>query len=309
MIHARSLDAILLKSSWLTVGVFDGVHRGHQQVVGRLTSGAHSLGVPAAVVTFWPHPATILGGGKLRCLTTPDERAALLSSLGVDAVLTYPFDAETANTSAKDFVTRLHGQLDFKRLLVGYDFALGKGREGGAGRLAEIGRQLGYEVESVPALSDESGVISSTEIRKLVSTGDLAAAAALLGRPYALHGPVIRGDARGRDLGYPTANIDVPPEKILPLNGIYACRATIGAQAYRAAVNIGVRPQFHPDAQTPLVEAHILDLHQDLYGLDVRLEFMHRLRDEMRFPSVDDLIGQIARDVVRTRELLDDPAP
>ena len=304
MIHVRSLDEVSLRDSWLSIGVFDGVHRGHQEIIRRLTSGAHAGGVPAAVVTFWPHPATVLGGGAVRCLTTAGERADLLSGLGVDAVITHQFDAATANTSAQDFISRLHRRLDFRRLLIGYDFALGKDREGNSSRLAEIGRTLKYEVEIVPAVSDESGVVSSTEIRKLVATGDVAEAAKLLAHVYSLHGPVVPGDGRGRDLGYPTANIEVPPEKILPANGIYACWAWLDGQRHIAAVNVGVRPQFHPDAHTPLVEAHVLDLDRRFYGSDMRLEFVHRLRDEMRFPSVPELVEQIRRDVQRTRELL-----
>lgn len=304
MIHVRSLDEVSLKHSWLSIGVFDGVHRGHQEIIRRLTLGAHTAAEPAVVVTFWPHPATVLGAARVRCLSTADERAELLSAFGVDVVVTHTFDAATANTTAADFVARLHRRLDFRHLLIGYDFALGKGRQGDASRLAEIGRSLMYEVEIVPALSDESGVISSTEIRKLVATGDVLAAAGLLGRPYGLRGPVVAGDGRGRDLGYPTANIDYPQEKILPANGIYACWAWIEGQRHRAAVNVGTRPQFHPEADTPLVEAHILDLDRQLYGLDVQLEFILRLRDEMRFGSVPELIEQIGRDVLRTSELL-----
>lgn len=304
MIHVRSLDEASLRQSWLTIGVFDGVHRGHQEVIRRLTSGAHAAGHPAAVVTFWPHPATVLGSGTVRCLTTPGERAHLLSTLGVDVVVTHRFDAETAGTSAYDFVRRLHQQLHFQRLLIGYDFSLGKGREGDAARLAEIGRAFAYEVEIVPALSDESGVISSTEIRKLVATGAVTEAAALLGRLYSLHGPVVPGDRRGRALGYPTANVEYPLEKILPANGIYACWAWLDGSRHRAAVNVGVRPQFHPEAHTPLVEAHILDLDRQLYGCDLRLEFVQRLREEMKFPSVPQLIEQIQRDVQLTSQLL-----
>lgn len=306
MIHVHSLDALSLRQSWLTIGVFDGVHRGHQEIIRRLTDGAHAANAPAAVVTFWPHPATVLADAKVRCLTTADERAGLLGWLGVDAVITHTFDRVTARTSALDFIGLLHARLDFRRLLIGYDFALGRDREGSAGRLAEIGRQLGYEVEVIPALSDESGVISSTEIRKLVATGDVASAATLLGHPYSLHGPVVPGDGRGRNLGFPTANIDYPAQKILPLNGIYACWAQVDDQRLPAAVNVGVRPQFHPDSQTPLVEAYILDLDRQLYGMDLRIDFVQRLRDEMRFPSVPALVDQIHRDVARTREMLTD---
>jgi riboflavin kinase/FMN adenylyltransferase len=304
MTHVLSLEGISLPESWLTIGVFDGVHRGHQEIIRRLVAGALSAKVPSVVLTFWPHPAKVLGDGRVRCLTTANERAALLSELGVDTVITHRFDAATAGTSAQDFVAVLQQKLGFRRLLIGYDFALGKGREGNAARLAEIGRLLNYEVEVVPALSDESGVISSTEIRKLVATGDVATAAGLLGHPYSLEGPVVTGDGRGRELGFPTANIDYPEEKILPANGIYACWAWLDGARRAAAVNVGVRPQFHPDAHKPLVEAHILDLQQQLYGIHVRLDFVERLRDEMRFPTVAHLVEQIERDVQQTRQLL-----
>jgi riboflavin kinase/FMN adenylyltransferase len=206
-------------------------------------------------------------------------------------------------------VANLHQQLHFDRLLIGYDFALGKGREGDAARLTEFGAALGYEVEVVPALSDESGVISSTAIRKLVATGDVSAAGALLGHPYSLHGPVVPGDARGRELGFPTANIQYAPEKILPSNGIYACWLWLGVQRLAAAVNVGVRPQFHSGAVHPLVEAYILDFDRDIYGEDVRLEFVRRIRDEMRFPFVSDLISQIHLDVQHIRQVLAADSP
>jgi len=256
------------------------------------------------VLTFWPHPATVLGGRGMRCLSTIDERVALLEALQVDVVVTHPFDAVTARTSALDFVSSLHAHLHFQQLLVGYDFALGNGREGNATRLAEIGRPLDYEVQIISALGDESGVISSTSIRKLVATGDVAAAAGLLGHAYSLHGPVVHGDGRGRELGYPTANIEYPAEKILPSNGIYACWAHVEGQSYKAAVNVGVRPQFHPGASTPLVEAYVLDFDRPIYGADVRLDFVRRIRDEMRFPSVPELVQQIQRDVGQIRETL-----
>lgn len=304
MIHVRSLDELSLPSSWLTIGVFDGVHRGHQEIIRRLTAGAHAIGAPAVVLTFWPHPATVLAGGRVRCLSTVEERAASLEALNVDVVITHHFDAELARTSALEFIHSVHDQLHFRQLLVGYDFALGNGREGNAARLAEIGLQLDYEVEIVAALGDESGVISSTAIRKLVATGDVTAAAGLLGHAYSLHGTVVPGDARGRELGFPTANIEYPAEKILPGNGIYACWAYLGPERFQAAVNVGVRPQFHPGASTPLVEAYLLDFDRRIYGEDIRLDFVRRIRDEMRFPAVADLVEQIRKDVRQTGEIL-----
>jgi riboflavin kinase/FMN adenylyltransferase len=304
MLHAKSIDDISLDNSWLTIGVFDGVHRGHQEIIGALTAGARSEGSPSAVVTFWPHPATVLGRGTLRCLTTDDERAQLLASLGVDVVITHRFDAQVAATSARDFVASLQERVEFRHLLIGYDFALGKDREGNRGRLTEIGRELNFSVQVIPALGDESGVISSTEIRKLVAIGDVAEAAKLLGRPYGLGGPVVHGDNRGANLGFPTANIDYPHEKILPLNGVYACWASVDGQRHAAAINVGVRPQFHDGARIPLVEAHLLDFQRQIYGRDVQLEFISRLRDERKFESVPALVKQMRRDVGAVREML-----
>ena len=304
MQHYRSLERVTLQNSWLTVGVFDGVHRGHQQIIRKLLAGAHGSDAPAVVLTFDPHPASVLGGREIQCLTLPDERADLLGQLGVDVVITQPFTRELSFITAYDFMSWLKSQLGLQHLLIGYDFALGKGREGNAARLTEIGSELGYTVDVVPALSDASGVISSTEIRKLIEVGNVAEAGRLLGRPYSLHGPVIRGDGRGRAINVPTANIAYSPNKMIPAKGIYACWAYLKNKKYRPATNIGTNPTFTPDKQTPNVEAHLLDLHQDLYGEDVRLEFVARLRDELRFDAVEQLLEQIWKDVELTRQLL-----
>ena len=304
MIQAHSIQELNLQNSWLTIGVFDGVHRGHQQIINKMTAGAHQVHALAVVLTFWPHPATVLGNGEFKCLTMPDERAELLAGLGVDVMIAHTFDSEVANTPAHEFVTRLRQYVGMDHLLIGYDFALGKGRQGNAARLTEIGAELGYTVEVIPALSDESGVISSTEIRKLVETGNVTEAAQLLGHNYGLHGLVVHGDGRGRQLGFPTANIDYPLEKMLPSNGVYACRAWVNGRGYPAAVNVGVRPQFHDKADRPFVEAYILDFDQDIYGRVLRLEFVARLRDELKFSSVDALIEQMHADVEKARQIL-----
>ncbi|MGZ6316980.1 MAG: riboflavin biosynthesis protein RibF, partial [Anaerolineales bacterium] len=267
-------------------------------------AGAHRLHLPAVVLTFWPHPASVLGNHEVRSLTTLDERAQLLSALGVDVMIAQTFDSALANTPAPDFVARLKKHLGFEHLLIGYDFALGKGRQGNADRLTEMGKDLGYELEVIPALADESGVVSSTEIRKLVAIGNVTEAAELLGHCYGLHGVVVHGDGRGRQLGFPTANIDYPPEKILPANGVYACRVWVDGVPYAAATNVGVRPQFHDKADKPLAEAYVLDFNRDIYGQDIRLEFIARLRAELKFASVDALIEQMKLDVEKTRGLV-----
>lgn len=304
MQHYRSLEEVNLQNSWLTVGVFDGVHRGHQQIIKKLTTGAHASEAPAVVLTFDPHPASVLTDHEIKCLTLPDERASLLEKLDVDAVITERFTRELSAVSAHDFMARLTGQLGLRHLLIGYDFALGKGREGNAARLTEIGSELGYSVEVVPAVSDESGVISSTEIRKLIELGNVAEAARLLGHLYSLHGPVIHGDGRGKRIRVPTANIAYSHEKMIPARGIYACWAYLGDEKYRAAINIGINPTFTPDKETPNVEVHLLDFHREIYGEDLRLEFVARLRDELKFNSVDVLLEQIWKDVEDTKMIL-----
>ncbi len=304
MQHYRSLEEVDLQNSWLTVGVFDGVHRGHQEIIKRLTTGAHANEAPAVVLTFDPHPASVLTGKELKCLTLPDERASLLGELGVDVVVTEHFTRELSAVSAHDFMLRLMRHLGLRHLLIGYDFALGKGREGNAARLAEIGSEFGYTVEVVPAVSDESGVISSTEIRKLIEIGNVAEAWRLLGHPYSLHGPVIHGDGRGKTIHVPTANLAYSHEKMIPARGIYAGWADLGDRRYRGAINIGINPTFTPDKQTPNVEVHLLDFQRDIYGEDVRLEFVARLRDELRFDSVEKLLEQIGRDIENIKLIL-----
>jgi len=308
MQHYHSLEEASLQNSWLTIGVFDGVHRGHQEIIRKLTTGAHAGDAPAVVLTFDPHPASILSGHEIKCLTLPDERADLLAKLGVDVVITQRFTRELSTVTAHDFMARLSHQLGFRHLLIGYDFALGKGREGNATRLTEIGSELGYNVEVISALSDESGVISSTEIRKLIEVGNVPEAARLLGHPYTLHGPVIHGDGRGRTIDVPTANISYSHDKMIPAKGIYACWAYLNDKKYQAAINIGTNPTFTPDKQSPNVEAHLLDFRKEIYGEDVRLELVKRLRDELKFDSVEKLLEQIWRDVEETKRILQSAA-
>jgi len=304
MQHFRSLDEINLQNSWLTVGVFDGVHRGHQEIIKVLTAGAQATSAPAVLLTFDPHPAKVIGRGDIKLLTLPDERAELLEEMGVNVVITHPFDKDVANITALDFMKQLKSHLGLQHLVLGYDSVLGKNREGNVMRLTEIGQELDYAVEVVAALSDESGVISSTEIRKLISIGNVTEAARLLGRPYSLHGPVIHGEGRGKEINVPTANIGYSHEKIIPANGIYACWAYLQGERFRAAINIGINPTFTPEKQIPNVEVHLLDFDREIYGQDVRLEFVARLRDELKFDSVDGLVEQIWKDVEETRKIL-----
>lgn len=304
MQHFRSLEGVAIARSWATIGVFDGVHLGHRKIIERVVRGAHAGGLPAVAVTFWPHPAAVLGHGAPGYLSTAEERAQLLGELGIDLVITLPFNQHLASTEAHDFVAILKKHLGLTNLIIGYDFALGHSREGTVSRLEQLGTDLQYEVEVIPALHAGDTLISSTEARRRVMIGDAAGAAQLLGRNYSLHGEVVHGDGRGRQLGFPTANVQPAEDKILPANGVYACWAHLDGARHPAAVNVGTRPQFHARATRPLVEAYLLDFDADLYGCDLRIEFVARLRAETKFDSVQVLIEQMHLDVKEVRVLL-----
>lgn len=302
----HSLDDIRLHNAWLTIGIFDGVHRGHQKILRKLVSEAHSTAEPAVVLTFFPHPAIVLGGNTdFKCLTTPDERAALLGSLGVDTVITQTFDRTLAEQTALEFMRLLSRTLGLRHLIIGYDTALGKGREGDAARLMQIGDELGFTVLGIPPLADETGIISSTRIRQKISIGAVSSAAADLGRNYSITGRVIHGEGRGRTINIPTANIQIPMGKILPAYGIYACQAWVNGHRHPAATSIGVRPTFYSaEPPAPSIEAHLLDFDRDIYGQDVLLEFIDYLRPEIKYSSSQALVEQIQKDISQTRTIV-----
>ena len=295
-----------LVDAWLTVGIFDGVHIGHQEIICGLAAGAHAAGAPAVVVTFHPHPAAVirhLGGPHL--LSMPDERVDYLSAIGADVVITHLFDHHVAGTTAVDFLTLCKKHLGFRHLWVGYDFALGHKREGDLHRLHELQLDLDYELQVIPPVQLNGHIVSSSRIRGLLRVGQVAEAAQALGRWYHIIGNVIPGDGRGRKLGIPTANLSLPPEKLIPDAGVYACIATSGDQSFPAAVNIGYRPTFDGSTAVPLVEAHLLDFHGDLYGQQLSLQFISRLRGEKRFDSIQALVEQIQQDISNTKELVE----
>jgi riboflavin kinase/FMN adenylyltransferase len=306
--HYHSLDDVRLDDTWLTIGIYDGVHRGHQEILRPLVSRAHAADQVAVVLTFDPHPAIVLGGKTdFKCLTTPDERAVLLGSFGVDVVITQTFDHALADHTAAEFMHWLSLRLGLRHLFIGYDTALGRGREGDVARLADIGEELGYSVQVIPALKDQAGIISSTRIRAAIAAGKVSLAAADMGRYYSITGPVVHGDGRGHSLNLPTANIHIPAGKVLPAYGIYACRAWVDGQSHPAATSIGIRPTFYKDqAPAPTIEAHLLDFNGNLYGRDVTLEFVEYLRREEKYPSIQALLAQIQKDITQTREIVRD---
>jgi len=306
MRHFLSLEGLQLQDTWLTIGTFDGVHRGHQEIVRKLAAGAHSTESQAAVFTFFPHPALVLG--KRRdpfYLTTPDERAVLLGKLGADIVITFPFNLQTASTSAYDFMALLKQHLGLHHLIVGYDFALGKDRQGDVPTLQKIGVELGYTVEAMPPFKIEGEAVSSSRIRSALAAGDMELAALLLGRPFQVSGKVVTGDGRGRTIGIPTANLSLWAERAIPRAGVYVCQAVVNGKVWGAVTNVGFRPTFESQPVPPRVETHLLDFITEIYGQEISLNFLSRLRDEQRFPNVEALAAQIQRDIAQARQFLE----
>ncbi len=296
--------------SAVTIGAYDGVHLGHRALLAELRARAVDDGLATVVVTFDRHPASVVRPDSApRLLCDLDQKLELLASAGVDRTVVVRFDEERANETAEDFVNReLVDALDARLVVVGEDFHFGHGRKGNVALLAEMGTVAGFEVDGVSLSSESPGAlpVSSTRIRSLVGAGEVEAAATLLGRLHQVRGPVVSGDRRGgAELGFPTANLAVPSEICLPAPGIYAgWYERPDDSRHMAAVSVGRRPTFYGEGGDLLVEAFLLDFDADLYGEPARLSFAHRLRDELAFDSVDDLVVQMGRDVELVRSLL-----
>ncbi|OGO27735.1 MAG: riboflavin biosynthesis protein RibF [Chloroflexi bacterium RBG_16_52_11] len=305
MQHYLSLDGVYLECAWLTIGSFDGVHLGHQAIVRELVAGAKREGASSALLTFHPHPAVILNKRKVaNYLTSPEERANLVGELGVDIVITHPFNQDVAAMSARDFIEHLKTHLGFTRMVVGVNFGLGRDREGDIPTLSRLGEELGYSIKTIDPVLNGDEIVSSSRIRARLVEGDVQSSGRLLGRPFRMSGVIVHGDARGKTIGVPTANLDVWSERAFPKSGVYACRALIDGTFWNAVTNVGVRPTFETHLTMPQVEAHLLDFEGDLYGRHVALDFIQYLRDEHKFPNVQALIDQIHQDINRARLIL-----
>lgn len=284
----------------VTIGKFDGVHRGHQYLVGLLLERARARDLASVVVTLYPHPITVLRPGTLvTYLCSLEERLDLLRALGVDSVGVLPFTSELAQLSYREFMALLVEQLDLRLLLVGPDFALGRDREGTVERLRALGAERGFAVDVVSRLDEDDAKVGSGAVRKALAEGEMESVTRLLGRPFALRGPVVRGEERGQKIGFPTANIAVAPDLAIPKFGVYVTRAYLGESTYGSVTNIGERPTF--GAGRPTIETHMLDFEGVTYERGLRIELLHRLRDEQRFSGVDELVAQIGRDVDAAR--------
>lgn len=305
MLHYRSLDNINLGPSFLTIGSFDGVHIGHQAIIHELTGKAHAVGELAVVLTFYPHPAVVLGKRQAPLyLTSPEERAHIFGSLGVDFVITYPFTPETANLSYEGFLILVKNHIDFKHLIVGYDFALGKNRTGNVEALQTLGAQLKYTLDVLPPVHGDGGPVSSSQVRMSLLKGDVREVRRLLGRPFRINGKVIHGDGRGHTIGIPTANLSIWGEQALPAPGVYACLVEVQGRFWKAVTNIGYRPTFLDTPMDLQVETHLLDFDANLYGEVIALSFEDRLRAEIKFTGVNQLLEQINQDITTARNIL-----
>jgi riboflavin kinase/FMN adenylyltransferase len=315
----RGLEAV--PNGWgrsvVTVGVFDGVHRGHQQLIGRAVGRARERGLPAVVVTFDPHPAEVVRPGSHPArLTGLNRRADLVAALGVEAFCVLPFTVELSRTPPPEFahqvlVERLHAA----DVVVGRNFKFGHRAQGDVAALTQLGERFGFGVEGLDLITDDGVTFSSTYIRSCIDAGDVEAAAAALGRPHRVEGVVVHGDRRGRELGFPTANVSTPPFTALPADGVYAGWFAIaptgvgapgaggtGERRLPAAISVGTNPTFSGRERT--VEAYVLDVDEDFYGFEVAVDFSHRLRGQERYDDVEALVTQMNADVARTRELL-----
>ena len=286
-------------------GVFDGVHLGHVHVLAQLRDDARQRGLTPVLVTLSNHPLSVLRPQvPVVLISSLKERLALLRAAGIDHVIPVKFTRELSFYSAEEFMRALCECVGLRHLLAGPDFALGHDREGTLPVLTSLGTELGYTVRTVDAFSLDGAPVRSTLVRQALSAGDIETAARLLGRPFALDGPVVEGEGRGEGLlGFPTANLGLGPLQALPADGIYATWLTAGGHRYAAATSVGIKPTFHEEGPR-VVEAFVLDFTGDLYGEHVRVEFVRRLRGQERFGEVEALVAQMRRDVEDTRSAL-----
>ncbi len=287
----------------LTIGVFDGVHAGHRYLLEKLQQRAAEKNLLSGVVTFNPHPQSVLHPhNQLPWLSNLEDRIRAFQELGVNIAAVLTFTPKVAQLSAQEFMSLIKKQLRMRGIMVGPDFALGRGGEGNIKLLRALGREMKFSVEVIPPYTINGEVVSSTLIRQALVQGDMRRVERLMGRYFHLRGKVITSDKRGRVLGFPTANLDIKPQQALPGNGIYATITQVDGKQFPSATNIGIRPTFGESEKT--VETHLLNYKGDLYSKEIRVEFVQKLRDEQRFPSSEELKVQIEKDVREVEAIL-----
>jgi len=291
------------KETVFTIGVFDGIHLGHQSLLTFLRDKARQNGWLSGVITFKSHPESVLGStNQLPWLDDIDNRIKRIKNLGIDIIVALSFTPELRQLSADEFVRLLKEHVKLRGLLIGPDFALGKNRQGSAEQLRLLGQRLDFSVEVVPPLVIDGDVVSSSLIRQVLAGGDIAKATKLLGRYFSIGGLVVTGDQRGRELGFPTANLQVKSDQASPSDGVYVTLAYTDSKPLPSVTNIGVRPTFGGGQR--LIETYLIDHRAQLPGKKLRIEFVEKLRDEQRFISAEELKAQIARDVAQAKQIL-----
>lgn len=293
-----------LDKAVVTTGTFDGVHIGHQHILKKLIETAHKIGGESVLLTFYPHPRMVLqANSDLRLINTIEEKTELLRAAGVDHLIIHPFTREFSRTTSLEYVRDiLVNQIGTVKLVIGYDHHFGRNREGSFEHLKEYGPIYGFEVEEISAQDIDDVKVSSTKIRTALEDGDIETANSYLGNPFPLSGKVIQGDQIGRELGYPTANLNLSSDyKLIPPNGIYAVKVKYEGKEYSGMLNIGVRPTFVFDSPKQTLEVHLLDFKGDLYEKYLSLDLIKRIRDEKKFDNRQQLIKEIEKDEVRVR--------
>jgi riboflavin kinase/FMN adenylyltransferase len=287
----------------LTIGVFDGVHAGHRHLLETMQQQAAEKNLLSGVVTFDPHPQSVLHPhNQLPSLSTLEDRVRAFQELGIKIVAVLTFTPRVARLSAREFISLVKEYLRMRGIVVGPDFVLGRGGEGNIDFLRTLGREMEFSVEVTPPYTINGELVSSTLIRRALAQGDMRKVERLMGRYFYLGSKVVTSDKRGRVLGFPTANLDIRPQQALPGNGIYATIAQVDGKKFPSATNIGIRPTFGEGEKT--VETHLLNYKGDLYGKDMKLEFVQKLREEQRFPSSEELKVQIEKDVREVEAIL-----
>jgi len=287
----------------LTIGVFDGVHAGHRYLLETLQQQAAEKNLLSGVVTFNPHPKSVLHPrNQLLWLSDPEDRVKSLQKLGINLVAVLTFTPEVAQLSAQEFISLVKKHLRMRSIMVGPDFTLGRNQEGNIHLLRALGREMKFSVEVIPPYTINGEVVSSTLIRQALAQGDMEKVRRLMGHYFQIGGKIIASDRRGRILGFPTANLDIKLQQALPGNGIYATITQVDDKQFPSATNIGTRPTFGEGEKN--VETHLLNYKGDLYGKEIRVEFMQKLRDEQRFPSSEELKAQIRKDIREVEAIL-----
>ncbi len=293
--------------SVVTVGTFDGIHKGHQEIITNLVAGAKSLNAKSTLVTFEPHPGLVVGNrGKipLNLLTTIEEKSKLLESMGLDRLIVTNFTSAFASMTAEEFITQiLLEKLHMKRIIIGHDHSFGKNRQGNIDLLSDFGKDNDFSLESLSPVTIKDEIVSSTLVRKLVYEGNVEKASNLLGREYSITGQIVKGDGRGRELGYPTANLKPYSQyKLIPKEGVYATHIKIDGEIFNSVTYVGPRPTFNLSHK--VIEAHIYDFDRDIYNKHVELYFTKFIRDDIKFNSAHELLPQIKHDKETAFEIL-----